>query len=118
MSSPGFQSDAAAMSRAVQGFDEAAQNAKALMADLENELRGALARYQGDQAVAFWQLHDTLQGDMTTASRELDTMSNLVNQSFHNYGSGDAQVSDTLKNLTGSASAGGTVLSRLTGGTA
>jgi uncharacterized protein YukE len=116
MSSPGFQSDAAAMTRAVQGFDEAASNAKSTMASLESELQSALARYQGDQAVAFWQLHSTLQDDMRTASNELDTMSNLVNQSFHNYGSGDSQVSDTLKTLNTSAVSGGSVLGRLVGG--
>ena len=33
---------------------------------------------------------------MTAASKELDTMSTLVNQSFHNYGSGDAEVAQQL----------------------
>ncbi len=114
MSSPGFKSDAAAMSRAVQGFEEAASNAKKAMSDLENELQSVLAQYQGDQAVAFWQLHTQLQDDMTVASNQLDTMSNLVNQSHSNYNTGDSQSADSLKTL--SSSAGSSVFNRLTGG--
>ena len=91
MSSPGFQSDAAAMTRAVQGFDEAAENAKKTMADLENELRGA-SQLPGRPGHRLLAAAHTLQDEMTAASRELDTMSNLVNQSFHNYGTGDRRV--------------------------
>lgn len=115
MSSPGFQSDSAAMTKAVQGFDECAVGAARTMTELENELVSILSRYAGDQANAFWQLHTKLQEDMKAASRELDTMSQLVNQSYHNYGSGDAQVSDSLRTLTNQVDAGGGVLNRLSG---
>ena len=54
MSSPGFQSDSAAMTRAVQGFEETANNARQTMSSLEQELQSTLAQYQGDQATAFW----------------------------------------------------------------
>jgi len=118
MSSPGFQSDSAAMTRAVQGFEETANNARQTMASLEQELTSTLAQYKGDQATAFWGLHTKLQEDMTSASKELDTMSTLVNQSFHNYGSGDADVSSTFSTLGNQAGAGGAVLSRLVGGSA
>jgi len=106
------------MGRAVQGFEECAGNARKTMADLESELTSTMSRYAGDQATAFWNLHTRLQEDMTTAGKELDTMSNLVNQSFHNYGSGDAQVADTLRSVANSADAGGQVLNRLVGGSA
>jgi uncharacterized protein YukE len=116
MSSPGFQADSAAMTRAVQGFEETATNAKSTMASLESELTEALRNYKGDQAVAFWDLQRRLQEKMAAAVKELDTMSNLVNQSFHNYGSGDADVSQQLRNVSNLASdAGGSVLGRLSG---
>lgn len=115
MSSPGFQSDSAAMTRAVQGFDECSTNAARTMTELENDLVSILSQYAGDQANAFWQLHTKLQEDMKVASRELENMSNLVNQSFHNYGSGDATVSDSFRKLDGAIGAGGSVLNRLNG---
>lgn len=115
MASPGYLSDAAAMTQAIQAFAECAANAKKAMSDLENELTSTLSQYKGDQAVAFWNLHTELQGQMTTASREIDTMSNLVNQSFKNYGSGDSNAASTLRTLASSASASSGVLGRLTG---
>ena len=116
MSSPGFQSDAAAMTRAVQSFEETASNARKAMADLESDLQGTLHQYAGDQATAFWNLHTTLQADMQKANQELDVMSNLVNQSFHNYNTGDAQVADTLRSVNNTAQSGGAVFNRLVGG--
>ncbi|HKN98124.1 MAG TPA: type VII secretion target [Pseudonocardiaceae bacterium] len=103
------------MTRAVTGFAECAANAKKTMADLENELTSTLSSYAGDQATAFWQLHTQLQERMETANQEIDTMSNLVNSSFQNYGSGDAQAASGIKSLAGSVDAGGAVLGRLTG---
>jgi uncharacterized protein YukE len=103
------------MTRAVTGFAECAANAKKTMADLESELMSTLSSYAGDQATAFWQLHTQLQDKMRQASTELDTMSNLVNNSFHNYGSGDATVASSIKSLAGSVDAGGAVLGRLSG---
>ena len=69
MAGPGFLSDAAAMTQAIQGFTECAANAKKTMSDLENELTSTLAQYQGSQAIAFWNLHTELQEQMTVASR-------------------------------------------------
>ncbi|GAA1981475.1 WXG100 family type VII secretion target [Amycolatopsis minnesotensis] len=116
MSSAGYQSDAAAMTRAVQGFEETASDAKTTMASLETELTETLRSYKGDQAIAFWDLQRALQEKMAAAVRELDTMSSLVNQSFHNYGSGDADVSHQLRQVSNLASdAGGSVLGRLSG---
>jgi uncharacterized protein YukE len=109
MSSPGFQADAAAMTRAVQGFEETASSAKTTMAGLETELTQTLASYKGDQAVAFWDLQRRLQEKMSAAVRELDTMSSLVNTSFHNYGSGDAQVSQSLRAVSNNAMDAGVV---------
>lgn len=115
MASQGYLSDSQAMTRAVTGFAECAANAKKTMADLESELVSTLSSYAGDQATAFWQLHTQLQDKMKQASTELDTMSNLVNNSFHNYGSGDATVASNLKSMAGSVDAGGAVLGRLSG---
>ena len=115
MASQGYLSDSQAMTRAVTGFEECAANAKKTMADLESELTSTLSSYAGDQATAFWQLHTQLQERMQTANQELDTMSNLVNSSFQNYGSGDSQVASSLKSLSGSVDAGGAVLGRLSG---
>ena len=116
MAGQGYLSDSQAMTRAVTGFAECAANAKKAMADLENDLVSTLSSYAGDQAVAFWQLHTQLQDKMKSASNELDTMSNLVNNSFNNYGSGDANVASSLKTLSGTVDAGGSVLGRLTSG--
>lgn len=115
MGSPGFQSDSTAMTKAVQGFDECATGAAKTMTELENDLVAVLSHYAGDQANAFWQLHSKLQEDMKVAARELDNMSQLVNQSFHNYGSGDSTVSDSFRNLNGAVNSGGAVLGRLSG---
>lgn len=115
MAGPGFLSDAAAMTQAIQGFTECAANAKKTMSDLENDLTSTLAQYQGSQAIAFWNLHTELQEQMTVASREIDVMSDLVNKSFQNYGAGDQQVSDTLRQVASSAGSSNSVLSRLGG---
>lgn len=112
---PGYLSDAAAMSQAVQGFAECAANAKKTMSDLENELTSTLSQYQGAQAVAFWNLHTELQEQMTLASREIDVMSDLVNKSSQNYGSGDSQVSESLRAVANSAGSTSSVLTRLGG---
>ena len=114
MSSPGFLSDSAAMTRAVSAFDESSSNVKQTMAQLESELQSALAHYAGSQAQAFWGLQQRLQEDMRVAGRELETMSQLVNSSFHNYGSGDSQSSQSFTSLGGQLG-GGAISSRLGG---
>lgn len=114
MSSPGFQSDAAAVARAIQAFDQSSADARKTMADLENDLTSALgSQYQGNQAVAFWQLHQKLDEDMKIASQQLDVMRELVHQSHTNYNSGDTNTMDAFKTVTDQASANGSVLSRL-----
>jgi hypothetical protein len=55
---------------------------------------------------------------MKVAGNELDTMSNLVNESFRNYGTGDATVAQSLTSLSNNVDAGGAVFGRLTGGSA
>nr|MDT0661554.1 WXG100 family type VII secretion target [Micromonospora sp. DSM 115978] len=115
MAGTGYQSDAAAMVRAISGFNESAANLTQTMRALENELMGVLARYSGSQAQAFWQLHTRLQESMTAAGRELDTMSGLVGQSRDNYNTGDTEVASSLTTLASSAEGGGSILSRLSG---
>jgi WXG100 family type VII secretion target len=114
MAGSGYQSDAAAMSRAVAGFNESATDARSSMSALDNELRSVLSRYQGAQAQAFWQLHTRLQEDMRTAGQELDTMSQLIHDSATNYDTGDTDVASTLNSLAGQAG-DSAVLSRLAG---
>jgi uncharacterized protein YukE len=116
VASPGFKSDAAAMRQAVLGFEETAGNAARTMAELENDLMSVLSRYTGNQATAFWQLHTRLQEDMKIASRELQTMSNLVSESARNYNTGDSNVADSLTGLSHQVGNGSSVLSRLAGG--
>ena len=111
MSSPGFQADSAAMTRAVQGFEETASNAKTTMASLESELTETLRNYKGDQAVAFWDLQRRLQEKMTSAVRELDTMSQLVHTSHTNYNSGDSDVQQSFQGVSHSVE--GNVIPRL-----
>ena len=113
MVSTGFQSDAAAMTQAIKGFEDSATSVTQTMRSLESDLTSMLSSYSGAQAQAFWQLHTRLQDDMTAASRELDTMSNLVNASRTNYNTGDETVASTLGGLAGGL--GGSVLSRLSG---
>jgi len=112
---PGFQSDAAAMTAAVNGFDESSRNCSTTMTQMESELRDALSRYKGQQAQAFWQLQARLQEDMQRASRELAVMSDLVHKSFRNYGSGDEQAAQSITGLNSQVGAGGSVLGRLGG---
>jgi WXG100 family type VII secretion target len=111
----GFESDAAAMTRAVQGFETSSNNAKQAMSSLESELQQATARYQGSQAVAFKALHARIDEDMVKARQELVTMSELVNASFRNYSSADETVASSLQSVANAA--GGHVSARL-GGTA
>lgn len=116
MSGPGFQSDAAAMTQAVAGFDQAAQNTHTTIKALEAELLSGLNRYEGNQARAFWQLYNQIQDDVKIASRELDTLSSLVNQSFRNYGTGDESVASDLTSVANATSgAHADVLGRLSG---
>jgi uncharacterized protein YukE len=112
---PGFQSDAAAMTGAVNAFDESSRNCTTTMTQMEGELRDALSRYKGQQAQAFWQLQTRLQDGMQRASRELAVMSELVHKSFRNYGSGDEQAAQSITGLNGQVDAGGSVLGRLGG---
>jgi WXG100 family type VII secretion target len=114
MAGSGYQSDAAAMSRAVAGFNESATDARSSMSALDDELRNVLSRYQGAQAQAFWQLHTRLQEDMRTAGQELDTMSQLIHDSATNYDTGDTDVASTLNSLAGQTG-NSAVLSRLAG---
>jgi WXG100 family type VII secretion target len=112
----GFQSDAAAMTRAVQAFEDSSTQAKKAMSDLESTLTQATSKYQGSQAVAFQNLHARIQEDMQVATKELATMSELVNSSFRNYSAADESVAQTLQSVSNSAgSAGGSVLGRLGG---
>jgi uncharacterized protein YukE len=114
VSSPGFQSDAAAVARAITAFDQSAADARKTMADLEQELTSTLGnQYQGNQAVAFWQLHQKLNEDMQVASQQLNVMRELVHQAHTNYNTGDASAADALHTVTNTATAGGNVLSRL-----
>lgn len=114
MSGTGYQSDAAAMTRAVSAFEDASQQTKSTMNSLESDLTGALASYKGNQATAFWQLHSKLQEKMNEASQQLDVLSNLVNRSFANYTSNDDNVSSTF-NTVSNAVDGGPAFTRLTG---
>lgn len=115
MAGKGFQSDAAAMVRAISGFDESAANVTQTMRALDGDLKGFLSRYAGAQAQAFWQLHDRLQASMRAASHELDTMSQLVGQSRDNYNTGDSDVASSLTGLSAQAEGGGSILARLSG---
>ncbi|GGK77556.1 WXG100 family type VII secretion target [Mangrovihabitans endophyticus] len=114
MAGTGYQSDAAAMSRAITGFNESAADARSSMSALENELTSVLSRYAGAQAQAFWQLHARLQEDMQKAGQELDTMSQLVHDSATNYDTGDTDVASSLTSLVGQAG-NSAVLGRLSG---
>lgn len=115
MTSPGYLSDATAGSKAVSGFEDASAQLKAAMTQMESTLRDTLARYQGDQAVAFWEVSSRIQEDMTVAERELQTMGDLVSKSFHNYAGGDANAAADLRTVGGNlnSSSGGSVLNRL-----
>jgi uncharacterized protein YukE len=115
MAGPGYLSDAAAMTQAINAFDQCAADAKQAMVNLENELTSTLAQYKGNQATAFWQLHTEIQQQMNTANTEIDTMSNLVNQSFRNYNTGDTNAADSMRTVANSASSTSSVLSRLSG---
>lgn len=115
MPGPGYLSNAAAMTQAINAFEQSATDARQAMTNLENELTSLLAQYQGSQATAFWNLHTEIQNQMSTASREIDTMSTLVNQSFRNYNTGDTNAADTMRTLAGSASSTSGVLNRLSG---
>ena len=117
MTSPGYLSDAAAGAKAVSGFEEAAASLKAAMAQMESTLRDTLARYQGDQAVAFWDVSGRIQEDMTVAGSELNTMAGLVGKSFSNYAGGDAQAAASLRTVGSNlgSGAGGQVFNRLNG---
>jgi len=111
---PGFLSDSAAMTRAVQAFEDSSNATRKYMSDLDNALTQATAHYQGAQAVAFHNLHTRIQEDMQVASKELTTMSELVNGSFRNYTQADDTVASTLQAVSNSAgSQGGSVLGRL-----
>ncbi|MGH3730415.1 MAG: WXG100 family type VII secretion target [Micromonosporaceae bacterium] len=115
MTGPGFKSDAAAMTRAVSGFDDTATQASQTMVQLENELMSVLTRYSGNQANAFWRLHGRIHENMQVATRELQTMSDLVGKSFKNYDTGDWTVADSLSTLSNTVDADGATLRRLGG---
>jgi uncharacterized protein YukE len=114
MTATGYERDAQAMATAIDGFELSAGTARSTMSALENELRSALSRYQGSQAQAFWQLHARLHDDMELASRELDTMSELVGKSTVNYNRGDEDVADSLNTLVGQTG-NSAILGRLSG---
>jgi hypothetical protein len=114
MAGPGYQSDAAAMARAITGFNESAAETRASMNALDAELKGVLNRYAGAQAQAFWQLHTRLQEDMQIAGRELDTMSQLVTDSAKNYDLGDTDAAASMTNLVGQTG-NSAILGRLSG---
>lgn len=115
MAGPGYLSNAAAMTQAINAFEQCAAEAKQAMVNLENELTSTLAQYQGNQATAFWQLHTEIQQQMNTANQEIDVMSTLVNQSYRNYNTGDTNAADSMRAVANSASPTSAVLGRLSG---
>jgi uncharacterized protein YukE len=116
VASPGFQSNTAAMKQAIQAFEQCAQDARNAMNNLEQELQSTLNNsYQGLQATAFWNLHSQIQSDMTTANKQIDTMSTLVNQAFTTYQSGDETAQQSLNQVMNTATANSSTLSRLIG---
>jgi uncharacterized protein YukE len=116
VASPGFLSNTAAMKQAISAFEQCAQNARTAMTNLEQELQSTLNNnYQGLQAAAFWNLHGQIQQDMTTANKQIDTMSTLVNQAFTTYQSGDETAQESLRQVMNTATANSQTLSRLIG---
>jgi uncharacterized protein YukE len=112
----GFLSNTAAMTQAINAFEQCAQDARNAMNNLREELESTLANnYQGTQATAFWNLHTQLQEQMTTANQEINTMSTLVNQAFKTYQSGDETAQQSINQVMNTSSAVSSTLGRLTG---
>ncbi len=101
------------MARGVAGFQDSATEVRNAMNALEQELREQLSRYQGEQARAFWQVHNRVQESMTAAGRELDTMSGLVRTSATNYTAGDDEAASDIGGLEGEAAS--PIFNRLNG---
>jgi WXG100 family type VII secretion target len=100
MPGPGYQSDAAAMSKAVTGFDQSAAETRSSMNALETALENALRQnYQGAQAQSFFKLHLQIQDSAKQVGMELDTMSHLIRESATNYDTGDTDVASSLNSL-------------------
>ena len=85
MSSPGFQSDSAAMTRAVQGFEETANNARQTMNSLEQELTSTLAQYQSypNSGSGDAETHQSFNTVANQASAGGAVLSRLVGGSAH-----------------------------------
>ncbi|MGO1052371.1 WXG100 family type VII secretion target [Crossiella sp. CA198] len=119
MAGPGFEADAAAMTKAISGFHQSATATKSTMSGLQSDLGWALSNsYQGNQAAAFQQLHTTLQEKMAKATGALDRMSSLMTDVSRNYNTGDSNATDDINKVAGAAanSAAGSVFNRLAGG--
>ncbi|GAA2829857.1 WXG100 family type VII secretion target [Crossiella cryophila] len=119
MAGPGFEADAAAMTKAISGFHQSATATKSTMSGLQSDLGWALSNsYQGNQAAAFQQLHTTLQDKMAKATGALDRMSSLMTDVSRNYNTGDSNATDDINKVASAAtnSAAGSVFNRLAGG--
>lgn len=98
-----YQAQQADFARAVTGFDEISADLKSTMNRLEGELVALLTvqSYDGAQAAAFRNVHDTLRRCGDAASGELNSMSQLVHTTFANYAKGDEESASQLASLNG-----------------
>ncbi len=109
----GFEVEAGQMARAVQDFQDAANAMRASMNSLQNDLQGwALTQYKGDQAVAFANLHQSLQDEQKVINDNLEQMSQTVDQSYKQMTGTDAQLRQDFQRVPAFGD-GGEVLSRL-----
>jgi uncharacterized protein YukE len=86
--------------KAINSFNNTAQQAQSALKNLQNELSALIAVYKGDQANAYQQTHSALTEKITQAANDLTALGTYVNKAKNQYTSGDTTQAETYQKTT------------------
>lgn len=90
--------------RAINAFNDTAQQAQSALKNLQNELSTLISQYKGDQANAYQQAHNALTEKIQQAANDLNALGTYVNKAKTQYTTGDSQQAQTYQQTTSQAS--------------
>jgi WXG100 family type VII secretion target len=90
--------------KAINSFNNTAQQAQSALTNLQNELDTLMNQYKGDQASAYQQAHNALTEKVQQAAKDLNALGTYVNKAKTQYTTGDTQQAQTFQQTTSQAS--------------
>lgn len=118
MSNSSYQIVNADQSTAITNLGNAAQQAQAALNTLNSDIQAIMSQYKGLQANAFATTYNSIETNVTKATKQISQMQSLVDSSTKTYNSNDSQVASSYQKVgsqVDSEIAANPVLSRLSG---